>query len=40
MPVPIPDLRLDDESMSCTLSFNRSPVLLRRAVAERVRDGR
>lgn len=24
MPVPIPDLRLDDESMSCTLSFNRS----------------
>src|SRR5688572_1304392 len=23
MPVPIPDLRLDDESMSCTLSFNR-----------------
>jgi stringent starvation protein B len=25
MPVPIPDLRLDDESMSCTLSFNRSP---------------
>jgi stringent starvation protein B len=25
MPVPIPDLRLDDESMSCTLSFNRMP---------------
>ncbi len=25
MPVPIPDLRLDDESMSCTLSFNRRP---------------
>ena len=25
MPVPIPDLHLDDESMSCTLSFNRSP---------------
>ena len=25
MPVPIPDLRLDEESMSCTLSFNRSP---------------
>ena len=25
MPVPIPDLRLDDESVSCTLSFNRSP---------------
>jgi stringent starvation protein B len=25
MPVPIPDLRLDDESLSCTLSFNRSP---------------
>lgn len=24
MPVPIPDLRVDDESMSCTLSFNRS----------------
>ena len=24
MPVPIPDLRLDDESMSCTLSFNRN----------------
>lgn len=23
MPVPIPDLRLDDDSMSCTLSFNR-----------------
>src|SRR5438270_9082262 len=25
MPVPIPDLRLDDNGMSCTLSFNRSP---------------
>jgi len=25
MQVPIPDLRLDEESMSCTLSFNRSP---------------
>ena len=25
MPVPIPDFRLDDESMSCTLSFSRSP---------------
>src|SRR3954462_6400336 len=25
MPVPIPDLRLDEESMSCTLSFNRAP---------------
>jgi stringent starvation protein B len=25
LPVPIPDLRLDDEGMSCTLSFNRSP---------------
>jgi stringent starvation protein B len=25
MPVPIPDLHLDDESMSCTLSFNRTP---------------
>jgi stringent starvation protein B len=25
MPVAIPDLRLDDEGMSCTLSFNRSP---------------
>jgi hypothetical protein len=23
--VPIPDLRLDDEGMTCTLSFNRSP---------------
>lgn len=23
--VPIPDLHLDDEAMSCTLSFNRSP---------------
>jgi stringent starvation protein B len=25
MPVPIPDLRLDDEGLSCTLSFNRTP---------------
>jgi hypothetical protein len=25
MPVPIPDLVLDDEGMRCTLSFNRSP---------------
>jgi stringent starvation protein B len=25
MPVPIPDLYFDDEKMSCTLSFNRSP---------------
>ena len=25
MPVPIPDLRLDDEGLTCTLSFNRSP---------------
>jgi stringent starvation protein B len=25
MPVAVPDLRLDDEGMSCTLSFNRSP---------------
>ena len=25
MPVPIPDLRLDDEGLSCTLSFNRAP---------------
>ncbi len=25
MPVPIPDLRVDDDSMSCTLSFNRTP---------------
>jgi len=25
MPVPIPDLRLDDEGMGCTLSFNRAP---------------
>lgn len=25
MPVPIPDLHLDDDGMSCTLSFNRSP---------------
>jgi stringent starvation protein B len=25
MPVPIPDLRLDEQGMSCTLSFNRSP---------------
>jgi len=25
MPVPIPDLRFDDDGMSCTLSFNRAP---------------
>jgi stringent starvation protein B len=25
MPIPIPDLRLDDEGMSCTLSFSRHP---------------
>jgi stringent starvation protein B len=25
MPVPIPDLRLDEAGMSCTLSFNRAP---------------
>jgi stringent starvation protein B len=25
MPVPIPDLRLDDDGMTCTLSFNRTP---------------
>jgi stringent starvation protein B len=25
MPVPIHDLRVDDDGMSCTLSFNRSP---------------
>jgi len=25
MPVPIPDLHLDDDGMSCTLSFNRAP---------------
>lgn len=25
MPVPIPDFRFDDDGMSCTLSFNRSP---------------
>ena len=25
MPMPIPDLHLDDERMSCTLSFNRAP---------------
>jgi stringent starvation protein B len=25
MPIPIPDLNLDDEGISCTLSFNRSP---------------
>jgi stringent starvation protein B len=27
MPVPIPDLHLDDDGLSCTLSFNRSPHL-------------
>src|SRR5690554_3397570 len=25
MPVPIPDLTLDDEGLSCTLSFSRTP---------------
>ncbi len=25
MPVPIPDLRLDEDGLSCTLSFNRTP---------------
>jgi len=25
MPVPIPDLRFDDDGLSCTLSFNRAP---------------
>ncbi|MEZ4220151.1 MAG: ClpXP protease specificity-enhancing factor SspB [Polyangiaceae bacterium] len=25
MPVPIPDLEVDDDAVSCTLSFNRSP---------------
>jgi stringent starvation protein B len=25
MPVPIPDLRVDDDSMTCTLSFSRTP---------------
>jgi stringent starvation protein B len=25
MPIPIRDLRVDDDGMSCTLSFNRSP---------------
>jgi stringent starvation protein B len=25
MPVPIPDLRVDEDGLSCTLSFNRSP---------------
>src|SRR6516165_5644805 len=25
MPMPIPDLRLDDDGFRCTLSFNRSP---------------
>ena len=29
MPVPIPDLHLDDEGVSCTLSFNRSPCFCR-----------
>jgi hypothetical protein len=27
MQVPIPDLEVDDEGLSCTLSFNRSPFL-------------
>ena len=25
MPIPIPDLALDDDGITCTLSFNRSP---------------
>ena len=25
MPIPIPDLRVDDDGLSCTLSFSRSP---------------
>jgi hypothetical protein len=25
LPTPIPDLKLDDDGMSCTLSFNRAP---------------
>jgi hypothetical protein len=25
MPVPIPDLKVDDDGLSCTLSFNRAP---------------
>jgi stringent starvation protein B len=25
MPIPIPDLRVDDDSMTCTLSFSRQP---------------
>jgi stringent starvation protein B len=29
MPVPIPDLHLDDDCVSCTLSFNRSPFYCR-----------
>jgi len=29
MPVPIPDLQLDDDCVSCTLSFNRSPFFCR-----------
>ena len=29
MAVPIPDLHLDDEAVSCTLSFNRSPCFCR-----------
>src|SRR5262252_3651774 len=27
MAVPIPDLQVDDEGLSCTLSFNRSPFM-------------
>jgi len=27
MPVPIPDLQVDDDGLSCTLSFNRSPFM-------------
>ena len=39
MPVPIPDLRLDDDGMSCTLSFNRAPFFCVVPWAERLRDG-
>ncbi|WP_437966831.1 ClpXP protease specificity-enhancing factor SspB [Sorangium sp. So ce260] len=29
MAIPIPDLKVDDEGISCTLSFNRAPYLCR-----------
>ncbi|KYF64391.1 ClpXP protease specificity-enhancing factor SspB [Sorangium cellulosum] len=29
MAIPIPDLKVDDEGISCTLSFNRAPFLCR-----------